>query len=317
MKAFTLIEVLVTIAVFVLIFGAVSGFIVMLYRTQGYTWQQSMAINEARKGIETMVKEIREAKIGDDGSFPIEKASDKEFIFYSDIDKDGETERVRYFLGGVSSGEESQECEVFSTGGTCGVVFSDFFQGEIKTAQVQVSVDGDFGWNNREYVDIEADGNYLGRICRNGCSDCLGYWQGIQTYDVLGFAADNQLSFLADASSYVDPVCPFAMKVKFDLSWEEETSSLFHQFKKGVINPVGSPAVYPSDQEEVSVLSFYVRNAPPIFEYFDAEGNKIEDSPSRLKDTKLMKVYLVVDVNEERSPQSFELESFVQIRNLK
>ena len=87
---FTLIESLITIAVFALITGVISGLILMLYRTHGYTWQQSTAVNEARKGIETMVKEIREAKFGDDGSFPIVKAGNKEFVFYSDIDKDGE-----------------------------------------------------------------------------------------------------------------------------------------------------------------------------------------------------------------------------------
>ncbi len=64
MKSFTLIETLVAILVFTLAMGAVSGLILMAYRTQSYTWQQSIAIDEARRGIETMVKEIREAKAG-------------------------------------------------------------------------------------------------------------------------------------------------------------------------------------------------------------------------------------------------------------
>ena len=48
MKGFTLIETLVTIGVFALISGAVFGSIALLYRVQGYTWQQSIAIDEAR-----------------------------------------------------------------------------------------------------------------------------------------------------------------------------------------------------------------------------------------------------------------------------
>jgi len=100
-QGFTLIETIITIVIFALMMGVVSGFIVMAYRTQSYTWQQSIAISEARKGVETMVKEIREARPGDDGSYIIEKAEDFQFIFYSDIDKDLAVERVRYFIEGT------------------------------------------------------------------------------------------------------------------------------------------------------------------------------------------------------------------------
>ena len=190
MKAFTLIETIVTIAIFALIFGVVSALIVFGYRTQSYTFQQSLAIDEARKGVETMVKEIREARSGDDGSYVIEKAQDYEFIFYSDIDKDEATEKVRYFIEGTD-------------------------------------------------------------------------------------------------------------------------------FKKGVIEPTSFPVEYPADQEEIITLSEHVVNQPPIFHYYDGDGQEIVELPARLKDTKLMKVYLVVNVNPNRPPQDFILESAVQIRNLK
>ena len=48
-----------------------------------------------------------------------------------------------------------------------------------------------------------------------------------------------------------------------------------------------------------------------------AMENEITSVPARLVDTKLMKVYLVVNVNPNRPPNEFELESFVQLRNLK
>jgi len=107
------------------------------------------------------------------------------------------------------------------------------------------------------------------------------------------------------------------MKAKFEFSFIEDLSGFAHQFKKGVIKPVGSPPTYPSDQEKISILTSYVRNVPPIFEYFDSQGNKITEYPARLVDTKLMKVYLVVNVDPNRPPQDFELESSVQLRNLK
>lgn len=189
MKSFTLVETLVVIAIFTFIIGLVFSIVVILYRTQSYTWQQSQAIDEARRGIETMVREIRAARGGDDGSYIIEKANDFEFIFYADIDKDIAAERVRYFIQGTD-------------------------------------------------------------------------------------------------------------------------------FKKGVINPVGWPIQYPLANEEISILSQYVRNQPPIFRYYGGDGNELA-VPARLKDTKLMKVYLVINADLNRPPQDFILESAVQLRNLK
>ena len=322
MKSFTLIETLVTIIVFTLAMGAVSGFIVLAYRTQSYTWQQSVAIDEARRGIDVMVKEIREALPGDDGSYPIEQADDKEFIFYSDIDKDGDTERVRYFLGMVNSGNQTQECVTFSDGGSCNVTFSNFLQGTLESAEVEVSVEGDFGWNNQEYAEILADGIDLGNVCRTDCSDCAGIWQGDTVFDVTDQANDDFIQFMADATWRVDNICDWqdpnhAMKVKFELSWTENVTEGQTDFKKGIVNPIGFPIEYPLDQEEVSILSSYVCNAPPIFEYFDANGDQITEYPARLSETKLMKLFLVINVDPDRAPENFELESSVQLRNLK
>lgn len=304
------------VAVFALALGAVMTFISLAYKSQGYTWQQAIAINEARRGVETMVREIREAKTGEDGSYAIEKAEDKEFIFYSDIDKNGDIERVRYFLGTANSGGQTQECQTLEKGGTCSVSFADFLLGTLTSAQVKVSVDGDFGLN-KEYAEIFADGQKQGDLCKNGCADCPNAWQGTIIYDVRNQAEDGTLQMLADARSDVDPQCPYAMKAKFEFSFSEDLGGLAHEFRKGVIQPVGDPASYPADQEQIYVLSSFVRNVPPIFEYFDAQGDKIIEYPARLIDTKLMKVFLSVDQNPDRDPPPFELESAVQLRNLK
>lgn len=321
MKGFTIIETLVTIVIFTIAFGAVSGFIIMAYRTHGYTWQQSVAIDEACKGIEIMVKEIREARSGDDGSYPIERADDKEFVFYSDIDKDGGTERVRYFLGTVNEGSLSDKCYTNITGGFCSVTFSNFLTGDLISAEVRVTANGDFNRTN-EYATIKADGiELIEKLCRTGCTpQCPSSWQGLRTFNITEQARDGTIIFEADASDGVNRFCDWdgtthKMKIKFELSWTEEFWGT--EFKKGIINPIGFPVQYPFDQEVTSILSSYVRNTPPIFEYYDVEGNKIEEYPSRLGDTKLMKVLLIIDVNPDRLPLPFELESSVQLRNLK
>jgi prepilin-type N-terminal cleavage/methylation domain-containing protein len=100
-KGFTIIESIITIVIFAVAMGAVMGFIIYFYKTNTYEIQQSFAINSARKGIETMVKELREATYSDLGSYPIVEAKDYSFIFYSDIDKDEKIEKIRYFLEGI------------------------------------------------------------------------------------------------------------------------------------------------------------------------------------------------------------------------
>ena len=248
-KGFTLVESLVAIAVFALAMGATVAFILISYRTYGYTWQQSIAVNEARRGIEIMAREIREARTGDDGSYPIAVAQDKEFIFYSDINGDGKTERVRYFLGTTNSGNQTKECVALSDGGSCGISFDDFLSGTLESAELEVSLEGDFGWA-QEYADIYIDGILLGdRICRTGCHDCLGAWEGNTVFDVTSQASDGNLYVLADANSNVNNICHWidpnhSMKARFRLSWTEELTEGDHIFKKGVISPVGDPAQY-------------------------------------------------------------------------
>ncbi len=320
-KGFTLIETIVVIFIFSLTIATVGGLIAALYRINDYNWKQATTINEARRGIETMVKEIREAREGENGSYPIEKAQDKEFIFYSDIDDDGQTEKVRYFLGTVSSGSQTKECLSFAKGGSCNVDFSGFLSGELKSAQIKISVEGDLGASN-EYVEIYADGAKLGNFCQTNCSDCAGDWQGTAVLDIKNQVNDNSVQFLADAANSVNPSCDWlepnhSFKARFELNWDEEITEGQTELKKAVTDPVGSPPEYPSGQEKVYLLSSYVRNTPPIFRYFDENGNELIELPARLKDTKVMEVFLVVNADPNRLSQNFELKSAVQLRNLK
>ena len=320
-NGFTIIETLVTLFVFTLIWIAIMGSIVMIYKTQGYAYQQSLAINEARKGVEVMTKEIRSARPGDNGAYPIEKAEDKQFIFYSDVDNDGKAERVRYYLAIMNSGNQSKDCFTQTTGGSCNAVFSGFLSGNLKSAQVKVSLEGDLNASG-EFAEIYADGVKIGQQCPSGCTQCGGKWEGAQTYDVTDAAKDGSIQFIADGSSGVDTKCNWinsnhTLKALFEFSWTEEIPNLDNQLKKGVIKPVGSPVTYPSSQEKITMVSAYVRNSPPLFEYYDKNGAKITSNSSILKDTKMMKLYMVVNYNPQRAPEEYELESYVQLRNLK
>jgi prepilin-type N-terminal cleavage/methylation domain-containing protein len=321
-KGFTLIETIIVIAVFVFALGAVVGFIIMGYRGQAYSMEQSQAVEEARRGVETMIKEIREARMGDDGSYILEKAEDYEIIFYSDIDNDGETERVRYFI--YESNSLTDECVTFANGGSCNVDFPNFSSAAIESAQVEVCVEGDLNGGN-EYVEVFADGIYLDTLCHGGCEQCPGIWEGCATLDVTSQAADGSISFIADGSSAVGSggggFCDWqeenhSLKARFVFSWTETSLGQNVVLQKGVINPTDHPISYPPEQEIITTLSRHITNQLPLFRYFDGDNQELA-APARLEDTKLMRVYLVINVNPEKAPQDFELESNVQIRNLK
>jgi len=196
----TLIETIITIAIFALAMSFVSALIVSGYRSYNYVFQQASAINEARQGVEVMIREIRQARSGDDGSYPLIQAGDWQFIFFSDIDRDNQVEKVRYFLSGTD-------------------------------------------------------------------------------------------------------------------------------LKKGVIKSSGDPPQYVSANEVISTLSKYVRNssltpAAPVFTYYngswpsDTAHNPLPTF-TRLTDTKLMHVDLIINVDPNRAPNNYELQSDTQIRNLK
>jgi len=98
---YTLIEILAAIGIFLFITTMMWLFVKQSYRVQSFTFGQSMAITEARRGVEILIKEAREALPGDTGAYMIVSADDNEFIFYADYDRDDAIEKVRYFFVGT------------------------------------------------------------------------------------------------------------------------------------------------------------------------------------------------------------------------
>jgi len=304
---------------------ALFSIIPAIYRVDSYVWHQAYATNEARRGVKTIIREIREAITAEDGSYVILSARDNEFIFFSDIDKDDDIERVRYFLGGTSDYQQTQECVSYIDGGSCSVIFSDFLNGTLNEASVQAGVKGDFGLSS-EMADIYADGILLGSVCAGGssCEDCSAVWNGVTSFDAMSQTADGYLQLTADASSQVNDICSpgyFSMRAQFQLNWQATEAGVEREFKKGVIEPVGDIPGYPADQEEVVILSHYIQNQigspqKSVFKYFDKDGQEITDPVERINNTKIIKVMLIVNVEPNRTPDDYYLESKVQLRNL-
>ncbi|PIS05599.1 MAG: hypothetical protein COT81_00350 [Candidatus Buchananbacteria bacterium CG10_big_fil_rev_8_21_14_0_10_42_9] len=100
-KGVTLLEAVVVISIFTTASVVVTSVIIQGLRVNSFANEQNEALNNARRGVEFMIKEIREASTSENGSFPISAADAQELIFYSDLDIDQETERIRYFLDGT------------------------------------------------------------------------------------------------------------------------------------------------------------------------------------------------------------------------
>lgn len=195
-KGITLIETVVALGIFVIIVIAWNSVIVQSYRSAEFGRQQQDAIREAQKGIEIMTQELREMSTAENGAYALDTADDNQIIFYSDIDKDIYTERVRYWLDGTS-------------------------------------------------------------------------------------------------------------------------------LKKGVVEPTGDPLGYDLDNEHVKIIANFINNGShPLFTYYNEdypydEVNNPLPAPARLIDTKLIHIFLRVNIDPDVAPKDFDVESDVQLRNLK
>lgn len=97
-SGFTLIELLVAIALFVFIAAGVAGFAVYYFQSYSFSFEENQSIGLAQTGMTKMIREIREARSGEDGAWPLVQTEDNSLTFYSDVTNDGRTDRIRYFL---------------------------------------------------------------------------------------------------------------------------------------------------------------------------------------------------------------------------
>lgn len=101
-KGFTLIEIVVTVAV-VGVIAIVAGSFNRDSISFSRIFQSGLnASDEARRILRPMSNEIRSASPSSAGAYAIESATSTSFIFFSDIDGDGLKERVRYYLSGTT-----------------------------------------------------------------------------------------------------------------------------------------------------------------------------------------------------------------------
>lgn len=100
-SGFTLVEIIVTMAIFSIIMGAVGFFARDTFYYNSLFSGGLTSYDEAKKVLQPIASEIRSASPSSLGSYSIEQASATSFIFFTDVNNDGLKERIRYFQSGT------------------------------------------------------------------------------------------------------------------------------------------------------------------------------------------------------------------------
>lgn len=95
-------EMLIVVAFTAAVGIALQGALQYFYRTNAYVFEESAAVDSARKGITSALSDLREASYGDDGSYPVGNAATSTVSFFADVDTDGAIEKIRYYLSGTT-----------------------------------------------------------------------------------------------------------------------------------------------------------------------------------------------------------------------
>ncbi len=98
----TLIDVIVAISIFTIGIGALSLFFINIWRQNSYALEMGQAAMSASRGVNEMVRYIREARQSDNGAYPVVSASDNDLVIYCDYDRDGKAERLRFYKSGTN-----------------------------------------------------------------------------------------------------------------------------------------------------------------------------------------------------------------------
>ena len=99
-SGFTLVEVFISMAIFVAVMVAVTTFLVNIYSTNTTVSGSFQTAQDAQVILKTMLTELRQAATASNGAYPIAAAGTSSITFFSNIDSDAQIEEVTYsFIG--------------------------------------------------------------------------------------------------------------------------------------------------------------------------------------------------------------------------
>jgi type II secretory pathway pseudopilin PulG len=97
------VETVVWIAIFTSATIALGSSLVYFYHTAHYSIEQSSAVASVQHAMDTMVRTIREANYGSDGSYPIISLATSSIAFYAQVNEQSPyVQKVRFFVSSSS-----------------------------------------------------------------------------------------------------------------------------------------------------------------------------------------------------------------------
>lgn len=100
-RGFTLIEVLVTVSIFIVLVFGVSAMLNDIFVNSNQQLLSMSNIDQARLALSAFTNEVRNATTGSDGSYPLNQAGDSQIVFYSNFrTNNGAIVRIRYYVSG-------------------------------------------------------------------------------------------------------------------------------------------------------------------------------------------------------------------------
>jgi len=99
-SGFTLIETIIGVVILSMLGLGLLSLQFLLGQNQTLVYKNYLNVDEASSAVAQFSKDLRIVQASETGSYPLVAISDFELTFYSDIDFDDQTEKVRYFLEG-------------------------------------------------------------------------------------------------------------------------------------------------------------------------------------------------------------------------
>jgi prepilin-type N-terminal cleavage/methylation domain-containing protein len=99
-RGFTLIETLVTIAIFGLVMIATANLLKLIFMDSTTNPAALNELDQAQSAATMFVNQVRDAAYGNDGSYPLSQASTTQIVFFSPYGTSASTavDRIRYFV---------------------------------------------------------------------------------------------------------------------------------------------------------------------------------------------------------------------------
>lgn len=100
-KGYTMIEMAFSIAIVAVLMSLGADFIKTGYKASTFGREQAEAVENGRKAMESVSLDVREAAQSERGDYPLASAQAQNFEWYGDINNDGKTEHIRYYINGT------------------------------------------------------------------------------------------------------------------------------------------------------------------------------------------------------------------------